>query len=91
MPGFYCKECDAYYSSRYPLSKHIFTLKHQKNCGNDGYKKAQLSAAHAYRIVQGDEPKCSTTGLTNSFDIAEQEYGLGLLVEKIRVKKAKSV
>ena len=82
MPGFYCKECDAYYSSGYPLMKHIFTLKYQKNCGNDEYKKEQLIGACAYQIVQGDEPKCSTFGLTYALDIAEREYDLGLLVKK---------
>ena len=69
--------------------KHIFTLKHQKNCGNDEYKKEQLIGARAYQIVQGDEPKCSTFGSTNALDIAEREYDLGLWVEKSRSKKSK--
>ena len=63
-------------------------LKHQKNCGNDGYKKAQLITARAYRIVQGDEPECSTVGLTNALDIAEREYDLGFLEKKSRPSKS---
>ena len=81
MSGFYCKQCDASYSSGYQLSKRIFTMNHQKKCGNGGYKKAQLIGARAYRIEQGAEPRCSTVDLTNSLEIAEREYELGLLIK----------
>ena len=90
MSGFYCKQCDASYSSGYQLSKHIFTLKHQKNCGNDGYKKAQLIGARAYRMEQGAEPRCATVDLTNSSEIAEREYVLGLLIENRKLQKENS-
>ena len=68
--------------------KHFLTLKHLNNCGGYGvYKKANLISARAYQIVQGDEPKCSTVGLTNALDIAGREYDLGLLKKKSRTKK----
>ena len=47
------------------------------------YKKANLISARAYQIVQGNEPKCSTVGLTNALDIAGREYDLGLLEKRI--------
>ena len=51
------------------------------------YKKTNLISARAHQIVQGDEPKCSTDGLTNALDIAKREYDLGLLEKKSRTKK----
>ena len=58
------------------------------------YKKTNLISARAHQIVQGDqgdEPKCSTDGLTNALDIAKREYHLGLLEKKSRTKKKISV
>ena len=77
----YYKKCDYTYSSAGALMKHFFTLKH---LNNRGVKKDQLLiGARAHQTEQGDEPKCSTAGLTNGLDIAEREYELGFFGRKI--------
>ena len=52
--GFYCKQCDAAYTSNYALMQHTFTLKHQRNRGNyDAYKKAKLIGARDLDRTRG--------------------------------------